>query len=92
MSSDTNFVFMFAPSEKTEILIQQNDNVSLYELVMGPEEPTVNFIWQMDNVPDLEQQIHSGIRFKDERYMFIVDNTNFYKIDLKTNETRTYEE
>lgn len=42
---DTNFVFMFAPSEKTEILIQQNDNVSLYELVMGPEEPTVNFIW-----------------------------------------------
>eukprot|EP00347_Sterkiella_histriomuscorum_P017370 403349643 len=92
LSSDTNFVFMFAPSEKTEILIQQNDNVSLYELVMGPEEPTVNFIWQMDNVPDLEQQIHSGIRFKDERYMFIVDNSNFYKIDLKTNETRTYEE
>lgn len=46
----------------------------------------------MDNVPDLEQEIHSGIRFKDERYMFIVDKTNFYKIDIKTNETKTYEE
>lgn len=45
----------------------------------------------MDNVPDLEQKIHSGIRFKDDRYMFIVDKTNFYKIDIKTNETKTYE-
>ena len=58
---------------------------------MGPEEPTVNFIWQMNNVPDLEQRLHSGIRFKDDRYMFVVDNTNFYKIDIKTNETKTYE-
>jgi len=59
---------------------------------MGAEEPTVNFIWQMDNVPDLEKPIHSGIRFKDDRFMFIVDQNNFYKIDIKTNETKTYEE
>jgi len=46
----------------------------------------------MDNVPDLENQIHSGIRFKDDKYMFIVDNVNFYKINIKTNETKTFAE
>lgn len=41
----TNFVFMFSPNEKTEIVIQHEDNISLFELVMGEEGPTVNFIW-----------------------------------------------
>jgi hypothetical protein len=58
---------------------------------MGPEEPEVNLIWSMSNIPDLQGEIHSGIRFKDTRYMFLVDNENFYKIDITTNQTRTFE-
>lgn len=44
----------------------------------------------MEKVPDVQRTIHSAIRFKDDRYMFLVDNLNFYKIDVKTNETKTY--
>ena len=43
-------------------------------------------------MPDLQGELHSGIRFKDDRYMFLVDDDNFYKIDIKTSETRTYVE
>lgn len=57
---------------------------------MGDEKPKVNFIWSMSNVPDLNNEIHSGIRFKNDRYMFLVDSENFYKIDIQTNETRTF--
>ncbi len=81
---------MFSPNEKTEIAIQTGDHISLFELFMGEEKPQVNHIWSMDHVPDIADAIHSGIRFKDDRYMFLVDNTNFYKIDIKTNETKTY--
>jgi len=49
---------------------------------MGPEEPVVNFIWNMNNVPDIEDRLHSGIRFKNDRYMFLLDKSNFYKIDI----------
>jgi hypothetical protein len=84
-------VFLFAPNEKAEFIIQQEDNISLYELVMGDEKPEVNQLWTMSNVPDLTSTIHSGIRFKNDRYMFLVDANNFYKIDIQTNQTRTFE-
>lgn len=90
LSDQTNFIFMFSPNEKTEMAIQTGDQVSLFELSMGETEPEVKYIWSMEHVPDVENTIHSGIRFKDDRYMFLVDNTNFYKIDIKTNETKTY--
>jgi hypothetical protein len=58
---------------------------------MGEEgQPEVKPLWRMEGVPDISEPLHSGIRFKDDRYMFLVDKTNFYKIDIKTNETTTY--
>ena len=80
--AETNFLFMFSPNEKSEVLIQRGSNLGLFELVMREGRPRVNFIWKMDNVPDLEGTIHSGVRFKDPRYMFVVDDKNFYKIDI----------
>jgi len=90
LSDKTKFVFMFSPNEKTEIVIQSDDHISLFELYMGESMPEVNRLWSMDHVPDVADTIHSGIRFKNDRYMFLVDNTNFYKIDIKTNETKTF--
>jgi hypothetical protein len=90
LSDKTNFVFLFSPNEKTELVIQTDDHISLFELFMGEEEPQVNHIWSMEHVPDIQEEIHSGIRFKNDRYMFLVDKTNFYKIDVKTNETKTF--
>ena len=46
--------------------------------------------WRSEALPDLRSKVHSAIRFKDPRYVFLVDMQNFYKIDIITNETKTY--
>lgn len=44
--------------------------------------------WSIDEIADLSGDIHSGVR-KDDRYMFLVDSHNFYKIDTLSNEVGT---
>jgi hypothetical protein len=44
----------------------------------------------MNDVPDLKGEIHSAVRFRDPRFMFLVDDKNFYKIDTQTNVAKTY--
>lgn len=90
LSEDTNFVFLFAPNDKTEIVHQQGDNITLYELAMGADAPEATKTWSMDAVPDLGGSLHSGIRFKDEKYMFLIDYDNFYQIDTSTNTSHTF--
>ena len=40
---------------------------------MGAEKPVINSLSVFDNVPDITGRLHSGMRFKIERYMFLVD-------------------
>ena len=88
--AETNFVFLFSPNPNAEVLIQRGNNVGLFELTLVDGKPKPNFIWRMEGVPDLMGNIHSAVRFRDVRYMFLVDDENFYKIDIQTNTTKTY--
>lgn len=66
---------MFSPNEKAEVLMQRGSNVVLIELSISEEgKPKITPLWRMNNVPGLGAELHSGVRFKDPRYMFLVDN------------------
>ena len=49
-------------------------------MVDGRPKPV--FIWRMQGFTDLQGTVHSAVRFRDVRYMFLVDDENFYKIDI----------
>jgi hypothetical protein len=50
----------------------------------------VTVYWRTDELENLSSTIHSAIRFKQPKYIFLVDNQNFYKINIETNQTKTY--
>lgn len=56
---------------------------------MGEKEPKLKAIWSLNNMPENKETIHSAIRYMD-RFLFLVDSTNFYKIDMETSEIKTY--
>jgi hypothetical protein len=53
--------------------------------------PIVKQLVALPNVEKLAGVIHSGLRSKNERYMFLIDNINFYKYDGLTNIMTVYE-
>ena len=62
----------------------------MFELTIVDGKPKPAFIWRMQGFQDLKGTVHSAVRFRDTRYMFLVDDENFYKIDIQTNQTKTY--
>jgi hypothetical protein len=58
---------LFAPSDTTEILIQEDTHIALYNLTLNEEtgNPEVEMTWSIDEIPDLTGELHSGIRKDD---------------------------
>lgn len=99
LDEETHFVFLFAHTDITEFIVQKEDKISLYQVVMGEEEPEIKQTWKysgknedgelVDGIEDLSEKLHSGIKHS-EKSMFLIDTLNFYQINLETNEIQTF--
>jgi len=56
----------------------------------GKQMPTIEEITEWEDAGCITHTIHSAIRFRDERYMFLVDFENFYKFDIQTRKVTPY--
>lgn len=55
---------------------------------MGYDAPKITSYGSLLPIPELEtRNIHSGIRFEGGNQTFLVDEENFYKVNIKTSKT-----
>jgi hypothetical protein len=60
---------------------------------MSAEKPIINVLATFESVPKMGKggaKLHSGMRFRIDRYMFLVDNKNFYQLDVETKESKLF--
>jgi hypothetical protein len=55
------------------------------------DTPTVKQIISIPNIEKIAGTIHTALRSKNDRYIFLIDNLNFYKYDGVTNAITVFE-
>jgi len=63
--------------------------VNIYDLTMGEDgQVVINLLHEFEDFQSEHGLIHSGIRFRDPRFIFLVDASNFYKMNTETKDVQ----
>lgn len=93
ITCDHNFVFLFSSEEKVQFIAQYKSKIAAYDIVMSHENPIITCYGELLPIPELlTRTIHSGIRFNGGKQTFLVDEENFYKVDIETMQTTIIED
>lgn len=85
-------VIMFAPDETSVFLVQNRQMVSFYTISFDEnlKEVVVTHMLDLNRIKTLEGKLHSCISSDMDNSIFLVDENNFYKYNVKEGTVLTY--
>lgn len=99
LRAETIVVPFFSPAERTEFILYNKEpgDVRIYTHYWeNNAEGALTFYltlkkhYQIDVPSDIKGTVHASMSTDTENFLFLVDETNFYKLNVKTKEVKTY--
>ena len=101
LKEHTQIVPFFSPAERTEVILYNKDegDVRVYTHYWENNAEGVNTFYltlskhyTISNPGAIKGKVHASMSTDKEKYIFLVDETNFYKLNVQTKEVTTYED